>query len=222
MLRNLLERPCQIRVAKHLAHFRGAVIGKIGLGRRLIGAQVIHFARPIRRGPFRNRKPILGGSNRRRQIFRQLFPSKFIRQFLPAVHGSRYGNGIHSLLRHAPDSQLLQVLDRQTLWRPPAGIDSIKLVRLRVINNRKQIPADAIHHRFNNAHHRVRRNRCVHGVPAALQYSSPRLRRQRRFRRHNPIPRNHHRPPLRAILSVSALRCHNHGDAKVHVNSCFG
>src|SRR5260370_16287154 len=125
MLPNLLERPCQIGVAKHLAHFRGAVIGKIGLGRRLIGAQVIHFARPIRRRPFRNRKPVLRRSNRRRQIFRQPLSSKLVRQFLPAVHPARHGNRIHSLPRHAAVSLLLHILHPPSLLPPPPPLVSL-------------------------------------------------------------------------------------------------
>src|SRR6266404_945996 len=72
MLRNLLQRPRQIRIAKHLAHSRRAVPRKVSLRSCFISAQIIHFGRPIPRCPFRHRKSVLRRSNRRRQIFRPL------------------------------------------------------------------------------------------------------------------------------------------------------
>ena len=192
MLCDLLERPHKIRIAEHFAHFRRAVARKISLRCRFIRAQVIHFACPVRGRPFRNWESVLRRSNRRRQILRQLLPSKLVCQFLPAIHRARDGNRIYSLLRHAANSLLLQILDRQSFGRPSARVYPIQLVRLRVINNGEQIAADAVHHRLDHSHHRVRRNRRVHGIPATFENAHTCLGCQRRLRRNNPIPRNNH------------------------------
>ena len=187
-----LERPREIRIAKYLAYFRWAVSRKISLRCRFIGPKIIHFACPVRSGPFRNRESVLRRSNRRRQILGQLLPSKLVRKLLPAIHRARHGDRIYSLLWRAPNSLLLQILDRQSLGRPSARIYPVQLVRLRVIHNREQVSADAVHHRLDHSHHRVCRNRRIHGIPATFENAHTCLRRQWRLRRNNPIPRNNH------------------------------
>src|SRR5260370_18572258 len=72
---------------------------------------------------------------------------------------------MHSVLRHLPYALLLQKINRQPFGRPAAGIHSIQLVGLRVIHNRKQVPADSIHHRLATAHHPVRRTPPVPSIP---------------------------------------------------------
>src|SRR6266404_3139989 len=179
---------------------------QVHLARRFIAPQQIHVPSPIRCGPLRNRKPFLSRSNRRGQILAQLLPPEFLRQRVPTVHRPRHSNRVYSVLRHLPNPLLAQKLNRQPARRPPASIQPIKLVRLSVVHNRKQISADPIHHRLNHAHHRVSSNRRIHRIPAALQHPHPSLRRQRRFRSHNPPTRNHHRPPLRPILRKTPCR----------------
>ena len=205
MLCYLLKRPGQVRIAKYLAYFRRSISGKISLRRRFIGPQVIHFACPVRSRPFRNRESVLRRSNRRRQILGQFLSSKLIRQLLPAIHRARDGDRIYSLLRHAANSLLLQILDGQPLGRPSARIYPVQLVRLRVIHNCEQVSADAVHHRLHHSHHRVCRNRRIHGIPATFENAHTCLRRQWRLRSDNPIPRNDHRPPLRTVLRFNIL-----------------
>ena len=205
MLCDPLERPREIRIAEHFAHFRWPVSRKISLRCRFIGPKIIHFACPVRGRPFRNRESVLRRSNRRRQILRQLLPSKLVRQLLPAIHCARHGDRVYSLLRHAANSLLLQIVDRQSFGRPPARIYPIQLVRLRVIHNREQVSADAVHHRLHHSHHRVCRNRRIHGIPATFENAHTCLRRQWRLRSDNPIPRNDHRPPLRTVLRINIL-----------------
>src|SRR2546425_4538448 len=100
---------------------------------------------------------------------------------------------------------------RSTLF-PYTTLFRSQLIRLRVINNREQIAADAVHHRLYHTHHRVRRNRGIHSISAAFENAHARLRGQWRFRCHNPIARNHHRPPLRTVLCNNFLsgrqNCH--------------
>src|ERR1700720_2690042 len=99
VLRDLLKRPGQLGIAKHLAYFRGAVSRKIGLRRHLICPQVVHFGRPVSPRPFRDRESVPRRSNRRRQILCQFLSSKLIRELLPPIHRSRHCDCIHSLLR---------------------------------------------------------------------------------------------------------------------------
>src|SRR2546425_9408890 len=54
---------------------------------------------------------------------------------------------------------------RSTLF-PYTTLFRSQLIRLRVINNREQIAADAVHHRLYHTHHRVRRNRGIHSISA--------------------------------------------------------
>jgi len=137
MLPNLLQRPCQVRIPENFSDSWRTVLQKIRACRRLIRPQMIYFRCPIRRRPLRHRKPVLRRANCRRQVIRQLLPSKFVSEFLPAVHGAGDGDRIYTLLRHAPDSLLLQIFNRQSLGRPSACIQSIKLVGLRVVDDRE-------------------------------------------------------------------------------------
>ncbi len=107
VLRDLLERPGQIRIAKHFPYFRRMVSRQIRLRCRFICPKVIDGCCPVGSRPFRHRKSVLCCSNRRRQVFSQFFSPKPVRKLLPSVHGSGNGDGIHALLRHAPNSLLL-------------------------------------------------------------------------------------------------------------------
>src|SRR6202021_2284354 len=109
--------------------------------------------------------------------------------------------GLNSIGRHlSADSFALEKFDRKLRWRPPACIESVEFSSLRLVNNREKIAANPIHHRLNDAHHRIGRHRRIHSVPAASKDRSAGLRRQRTLRRHNPPPRQNHRTPLRPIL----------------------
>ena len=141
----------------------------------------------------------------RRQIFRQFLASEALRQFLPAVHNARHGNGIDALLRHIAQSLFAQIFRSQPLGRPAAGIQPIKLAGFGVIYNHEQIAADAIHHRRHDPHHGVRGNRGIDRISAMLQDLHAGLRRQRRLRRHNSVARNHHRARLPPVLRKRSM-----------------
>src|SRR5262249_24112625 len=74
--------------------------------------------------------------------------SKLVGQLLPTVYSAGYGNRMHAPLRHALESLLLQKLNAHAFRRPAAGIESVQLIGLRVINNREQVATDSIHHRL--------------------------------------------------------------------------
>jgi len=55
---------------------------------------------------------------------------------------------------------------------PAGGIEAVKLSAFRVVHDRKQVAADPIVHRSDEAHHGVRRYGGVDRIAAALEYSS--------------------------------------------------
>ena len=57
--------------------------------------------------------------------------------------------------------------------RPAAGVDAVQRSGCGVVDDREQIAADAVHHRRDDAHHRVGGDGRVDGVAAAREHDAP-------------------------------------------------
>jgi len=117
------------------------------------------------------------------------------------------------LLTHLAKAQLVQRLDGEPFRRPAAGVQTVQLIGLCVIDNGEEVATDTIHHRRDHAHHRVRGNGCIDRIAAALQNPRSRLGRQGRFSGHDAVARDHHGARLRAVLThCNWRRKHGHDE----------
>src|SRR4029077_17653689 len=79
-----------------------------------------------------------------------------------------------------------------------------------VIHDCEKIAAHAIHHRLDDAPHRIRRNRLISLIAALSQDRGAGLRPERTFRCHDTVARHHHRTCLRSILRPHCRKRHDH------------
>ena len=150
----------------------------------------------------------MGSANRRSQHIRQFLPSEALEQLLPAIHRARHGDRINAVLRHGAKTFALEQFDIQPGWRPAARVQTVEFSRLRVVDEGKQVAADAIGHRRDHTHHGIGRHGRIGGCPAALEHGHSGLRGQRRLRSHNPVPRDRHRTRLPAVLRLEVAGRH--------------
>ena len=99
-------------------------------------------------------------------------------QRVPTGDRSRHGDGVNAALRHLRVAARLQQRRRQPRRRAAARVEAVERAGLRVIDDGEQIAADAVRLRFDEAHHRIGRDRRVNRVAAPLQDLHSCLRRQ--------------------------------------------
>src|SRR6185437_5406315 len=96
---------------------------------------------PIVMDDLRNRIPVLGIVDGRSK---KVFPWKLAKALVglaPSLHRSRDGHAVDALARHGFKSMLSQKIGSQFLWRPAAGVQTVKFAGLRVPVKEKQIAA---------------------------------------------------------------------------------
>ena len=177
--RDAAERCCKIGVPEDLARPRRAALRQIGgRGVRLRG-EFVRKARPVRRDDVADRKPLARVHDCRRQQIRERRRAELRSQRLPARDGARDGHRVNASLGHLRVAVRLQERRRQASGRAAAGVEPMKGSCPGFIYDRKQIAADAVRLRLDQAHDGVGRNRRINRVAAALEdlYSS--LRRER-------------------------------------------
>jgi hypothetical protein len=130
-----------------------------------------------------------------------------------AGHAHRQLAPIGNRLQAAP----LELVRRGRFRSPSACVQPVHLLRLGVVDERKQIPADAVHRRLDDGQDGCRGDRRVDGVPPLLENTQSGGRRQRLARRDQAVARQHDRagrarirggPIAGTLLGVSSHHVH--------------
>ena len=180
------ERAREVRVAEDLAGRGRSAVRQVGGARVGFLAQQRHAAKPFERRDLRDGKSVLGVRDRGGQDRLERRLAELLVKRHPARHRARDGHRMNALLRHLVHAARGQEFDGGAGRRPAARVEAVHGVAGRVVDDGKQVAADAVHHRRDQAHHRVGGNRRVDGVPAAREHDGARLRRRADF----PPPRS--------------------------------
>ena len=86
----------------------------------------------------------------------------------------------------------VHILDGQLGRGPTAGVEAVELAGFRFVNDGEEIAAQSIARGFDQAKHRVRGDRRVHGVAAELQDLCARLRSEGLAGGDDPKAGHHH------------------------------
>ena len=197
----------QFGITKQLTGLRQTTTGQKRLRGGGIFAQHLFAVLPVHAHHFAHRESRLGVSDGGRQHVGKALAAKAREQLLPAVHRAGYGGRINAAPGHRGASLGAQVRNREPLGRPARGVQSVELARLRFVDDREQVTADAIVHWRHETHHGVHGDGGIDGVATALENGGANLRGQHTFAGHHALFRQHHGARLRAILSPNALRC---------------
>jgi len=103
---------------------------------------------------------------------------------------------MNAMLRHRTVAPCAQQLDRQRSRRPSARVEAVQSTGSCVLHDGKEIAADSIHHRRDDAHHGIGSNDRIDRVAAARQHHCARLRRKRALRGDDAARRDDHRTRL--------------------------
>ena len=157
---------------------RAAVLEKCAAGGRRFAED--HFAGlPVAGDDLRHRKAVPRVTNRRRKRLGQRQFAEPVVQRLPAGDAARHRPTERPLERDALVPALANELARNAKRRATAGVEAVKLPRLGVPHDGKQVAADAAAHRLHHAEHGVGRDRGVDRVAAALEHLDAGLRGER-------------------------------------------
>src|SRR5208282_1194792 len=107
---------------------------------------------------------------------------------------------MNSHLRHLVDALALEEFYGETCGCPATCIQSVEFSGFRVVHDREEIAADAVHHRLDHAHGGICGYGRVNRVAAMGEDCGASLRGQRTFCGNNSTQADYHRPPLRAVL----------------------
>ena len=142
----------QIRIAKELSHRRRFPIRQKYPSKSRTLREGNSVRLPVLSIRLRHRDAFVRQRRRWRNVLRHREFAETPPQRIPSRHRSRHSHGINACLGNLIHHSLrLQALDAHALRSPAAGVQAVQFLRLRVIDNRKQIAAHAIHHRFDHA-----------------------------------------------------------------------
>ncbi len=164
------ERPCKVRVAEDRAGRRHASVDQEGTGRVGFGLEQRQRTGPESGRDLRDRKSFLGIVDGRRQQVGHRQSPEFLAHRMPARDHARHGDRVRAARRQFGDAGGLQILRRQRARSPAARVEAMERARLGLVDERKQIAADAVARGLHQAHHRVGRDGGVDGVAAALEH----------------------------------------------------
>jgi hypothetical protein len=94
------------------------------------------------------------------------------------------------------------MVDRELRRRPAAGIETVQLAGLGVIDDGEQVASHAVHHGLDDTHCGVGRHDRVDRIPATSEDRRSGLGRKRVFRGNDSAAADDHRASLRSILRV--------------------
>ena len=161
-------------------------------GRRFL--QLADLGNPVLRDLLRDGKPILGECNRRLEQIDEPHRAVFLEQRHPRVHRPGYGDRGHAGRRHSRQVLRREVIERERARRAASRVERLERLRLRPVDHRERVAADARHVRFGDVERRSHGNGRVSGVAAALQDIKADLGREWLARRDHAVRRSHDRP----------------------------
>ena len=195
---NLPICPREIAVAEDRAE-RGREPSRQERLRRLwIAAKERRLVVPLFAGNLGHGKSFVGERRRRLEHARERHASEALEEKGPPCDSTRHSDGMDAALRHASGIPALEKLRRQPRGRPSAGVHAVQLPGL-LAHDRKQIAADAAHHRADDTHHRVGGNSRVDGMAALREHLGAGLRCQRVFRGDDATRGDDDGTPLRSV-----------------------
>ena len=100
-------------------------------------------------------------------------------QLMPAFDDARHVDRERTSARHLREAAPLELFRRRRVGGAPGRIEAVDLLGLRVVDDRQQVAADAVHARLDDREHRGGGDRGVDRVAAVLQHLEARRRCQR-------------------------------------------
>ena len=197
----------QLRQGHNFTDLRSTPLLQVDSRRIGPRGETLHRAPPSAPDDVTDGKALLGGVDARLKQFFKRHRPKSGPQFLPAIDASRdrprqrtgFGNLSFCV------GFLAQQGSRQLEWTAARGIQTIKLLRLVVPIDSKQIAADATTHWLDNTQHCVCRDRRISCVASRLEDVQARLCRQRLTGCHNSMFRHNDRSTLVGLFGWSIV-----------------
>src|SRR6185437_8832983 len=202
LLRDQLQSFCEIRIAERVAELRRMITPQEDAPCFVVFLELRRSINPIGMDDLRDPISVLGVVDGRSK---KVFPWKLAKALVglaPSLHRSRDSHAVDALARHGFDSMLSQELRGQFLWRPAAGVKTVKFAGLRVPVKEKQIAAHPVHHGFGDSKECVGRDRRVHGGTTSCQDLRAGLRRKVMRGGNNAAIGDHHGSTVRAVLGM--------------------
>ena len=196
---------CQVAVGHAFAFpRRAAVLEKCPAGGRRF-AENRFSGLPIASNDLRHGKAVPRVTNRRRKRLSQRQFAEPIVQRLPAGDAARHRPTQRPLERDAVMPALADELARNPKRRTATGVEAVKLLRLGVPHDGKQVAADTAAHRLHHAEHGVGGDGGVDRVATALKHIDTGLRSERVARSNHAAGRHHHRAAELGIAGRSVV-----------------
>ena len=148
-------------------------------------------------------------------------------QLAPAVDDPGNAHRQFAAIGDGLQAAALELFGRRALRRPAAGVQRVHALRLRVVDEREQVAADAVHRGFDDGEDGRGSDRGIEGVAPLLEDAQPRRRRQRLARGDHAVAREHDRarrarirrgPVARALLRISSQERHAQQDDRAEDN----
>jgi hypothetical protein len=172
------QRLAEIGLHQNVAGLqRLAVFPKPDLSCRLVLTELLHRALQAVTDPVRDGKSLLSRFDGRRPHFGHRHRAEFLDGQHGARHRARYARGERTIARNA--AVRLVVLDRRLLRRDACAVDHLHALGLGVVQDRKEIAADAGCRRLDDRLHAPRGDRRVHSVAALLENAHAGFGRER-------------------------------------------
>ncbi len=156
----------------------------IGIPRELGNARL-----PVGRDDFRNGKTRLGVEDGRREELRERPAPEAGPKHLPPVESAGHRDREDVVVGNALEPALPELLGRRERSGTAGGVQPVELLRVRVVDEREEVTADARHHRLDHVEGRRGRDGGIDRVPSFLEDAKARGRRERLARRHDPARR---------------------------------
>ena len=169
-----LQRVGQVRISEQATFLRrGREIGRLRIVELFQHAAVSRFlqarcvAAPIIGDDLRNRRAVTGVLNGRFEVHVHRLLAELVMQRVPAIDRARHrhgrgAEGRNLLALHEFVGFRLHVVQCRAQGRATGAIVAVELLRFRVPDDGKQIAADAVAGRLDQAEHGICGNRGVH------------------------------------------------------------
>ena len=171
--RDLLQRLRQIEVPEDLARFRSAPPGQEDRGRSRILRNPFGALDPLVRDDLRHRETVAGVTNRRCEGARQRDRAVLLEQRGPPGNRTWHGHRARTLVRYPRYALRHQGVGVRVGAGPAARVQAAQGPRLRVVDDREDVTADAGHGGLDHREHGSRGHCGIDRVSACLQGLEP-------------------------------------------------
>ena len=173
LLGDHIQRARQPRVCEDVALFHRLAIRQEGRSGVRIGRQCLEAVVPLVGHQLGDRKSVarVGDCGGHRPGQRDGAEAR--QQLVPAFDDAGHVDGEWPSAGHLREAAPLVLFGRRRVCGAAGRVEAVDFFRFRVVDNREQIAADAVHARLDDREDRRRRDGRVNGVAAVLQHLQP-------------------------------------------------